>query len=120
MVSYNLGDPREYRAFYGKLKTALNKGDKKTVASMVKYPLRVNGGEEHKIPRIRSQADLIAQYDRIFTPELVTAIVKEDYENVIARDIGVGLAGGLLWFTGACVDKACSRRAIKVITVNMP
>nr|MBF0685315.1 hypothetical protein [Pseudomonas sp.] len=120
MVSFNLGNPQEYRAFYAKLKAALGKGDKQTVAAMVNYPLRVNGDKEHKIPRIRTKADLVAHYDRIFTPELVAAIVKEDYEDVIARDIGVGLANGSLWFTGACVDKACKRRAIKVITVNMP
>src|SRR5437763_851998 len=70
-----LDSDREVEEFFLSFREAIANGDKKSVASMVSYPIRVTlvSGQRKKI---RSVAGFIAEYHRIFDNEFRRVIAK--------------------------------------------
>ena len=75
---------------------AVKRGDKKAVAGMVAYPIKV------QLPtgpqRLRSAAELVANYDAIFSPRYRDAIAAAMPRNMFVRDQGIMLGQGEVWF----------------------
>lgn len=111
-----LGNPAEFRTFLNRLKKAVAASDKRTLAKMMKYPLRVTRDDL----KISTEKDFIDNYDLIFTPPVVAAVKKQSYGDLFVRDQGASVGNGEIWFTGVCADKSCNRRIPKVVTVNAP
>jgi len=107
------GDHRPYRAFFTDLKAAVVAGNKQAVVAMVSYPLTVKTGG--KAVSLRSAQDLLARYDQVVTARVTAAVRKQTYETLFARDTGVMIGDGEVWFSGICSDNACRRRTVKVI-----
>lgn len=107
------GDHKPYRAFFTDLKAAVEAGNKQAVAAMVSYPLTVKTGGKNV--SLRSAQDLLARYDQVVTARVVAAVRKQTYEGLFARDTGVMIGDGELWFSGICSDNACQRRTVKII-----
>lgn len=75
---------------------AVKRADKKAVAALIAYPIRVqvNGGAK----RLRGPADLVAHYDAIFSPVYRAAIANALPRNMFVRDQGIMLGNGEAWF----------------------
>jgi len=107
------GNHKPYRAFFTDLKAAIVAGNKQAVAAMVAYPLTVKiGGKDVSL---RSTQDLLARYDQVVTARVVAAARTQTYETLFARDTGVMIGDGEIWFSGICSDNACRRQTVKVI-----
>lgn len=75
---------------------AVKQGDKKTVASLISYPIKVGLSSGSK--SLRGPSDLIANYDAIFSPRYREAILNALPRNMFARDQGIMLGRGEVWF----------------------
>lgn len=84
--------------------------DYASVAAMVKYPLTVysSGGRSRTY---RDAAALSANYARVFTPEVKTAVAAAKADDLFSRDQGVMIGNGEIWMNEI-------RASMKIITVN--
>lgn len=86
-------------AFESKVKTFLSAvaaNDKLAVASAVAFPLNANHGNSHRV--FKNRAQFLANYDQIFTARF-RAVLKDCVpHNMFARDQGVMLGTGQVWF----------------------
>src|SRR5690606_22956233 len=73
-----LGNPAEFRQFFDQLKSAVDAGDKQTLAKMMNYPLRVS---DDKLS-IRTEKDFISHYDKIFAPSVIAVVKKQTYADL--------------------------------------
>ena len=83
---------RGARAFWD----AVKRGDRQVVAALVAYPITIRLGE--RPVKIANAADFVVRYDEIFTPAFRDAVVKALPRNMFARDQGVMLGNGQVWF----------------------
>lgn len=75
---------------------AVKRGDRKAVAALVAYPIKVRLPAGTK--RLRGPADLLANYDAIFSPRYREAIANAMPRNMFVRDQGIMLGSGEAWF----------------------
>jgi hypothetical protein len=75
---------------------AVKRGDKKTVAALIKYPINVvvKGG----IKNIGGPKELLSHYDKIFSTRYRDAIAKAIPRNMFVRYDGIMLGDGQVWF----------------------
>lgn len=76
--------------------TAVKQGDKETVAVQISYPIKVNLAGKRQ--RLNGPQQLLVNYDKIFHPDFRQAIVSALPRNMFARDQGIMLGGGEVWF----------------------
>ena len=79
-----------------RFRDAVVKGDKEMAASSIRYPIRVRVGTA--VRSIRSRQELISNYDAIFQPAYRQAIAAALPRNMFARDQGIMLGNGQVWF----------------------
>jgi len=90
--------PEEARAFLRDLKQAAAADDRERLAGMVRYPLRVYGpGEPHTYG---TAAALLADFGKVFTPGVKSAIADATYGSLFIRDQGAMIGDGEIWFEG--------------------
>jgi len=75
---------------------AVTMGDKATVASLVDYPVKVHVAGA--LRTIRNRKELMSRYDAIFSPAYRKAISQAMPRNMFARDQGIMLGRGEVWF----------------------
>jgi len=75
---------------------AVKRKDKRTVASLILYPIAVGISNGTKL--INSPNELITNYNAIFSPRYRKAIVNALPRNMFVRDQGVMLGNGEVWF----------------------
>jgi len=84
-----------FEARAGQFLTAVVRGDRAAAASAVSYPLRINGAR----PRtIRDRAQLLAQWDAIFSPALIAALRKAVPHEMFVRQGMAMVEDGTVWF----------------------
>ena len=88
----------DVRAFVENLQGAIRSNDKGRVASLIHYPLRVTYFYGDRVLRIQSKTQFVANYDKIMTESLKTAILNESPPGVFIRDDGATLINGAIWF----------------------
>ena len=113
-------------AFLAKVQDALKRHDREAVASRVRYPLLVTAdGKMH----IRSRAQFLADYDRVFTPKVRAAILKANADDVWGNANGFMVSGGVIWFDAiiprneqpdVSAPDYWKKYPFKIITVNPP
>lgn len=79
------------------IKTAVQADDKKALANLMDYPVRVNrdrkdGGNS----KIKNAAGFVKQYDKLFTVARKKAVL--DNKEIFCNYQGGMIAGGFLWF----------------------
>jgi len=79
-----------------RFRDAVIKGDKRTVASAVRYPIQVKIAGHPKT--IRTARELISEYDLVFSPEFKKSIATAIPHNMFVRDVGIMLGNGEVWF----------------------
>lgn len=75
---------------------AVRKGDRETVARQIAYP--VNVSMKGMMRTIRNADELVRNYDAIFTMKYRQAILDAAPLHMFARDQGVSMGDGLVWF----------------------
>jgi hypothetical protein len=111
-------------AFLAKFQDALKSNNREAVASLVNYPLLV---PDEAGKRIRSRVQLLASFDRIFTPPIRNAILKGTPDDVWGNYRGFMIGSGVIWFDSIVPSNAhpnpsapdyWTKYPFKVITVN--
>jgi hypothetical protein len=93
-------------AFVAKLQAAIKANDRDAVVELIAFPLRVNSGGTSRLYR---DADAVERdFDRIFTPKVRKAILKQRRDHIFVRDQGAMIGEGEVWFDRSCPDAACS------------
>jgi hypothetical protein len=110
-------------AFLAKFQAALQSNNREAVAMLVNYPLLVTGGTGRT--HVRSRAQLLASFPRIFTPAVRSAILKATPDDVWSNDQGFMIGDGVIWFDGIVPRNQAVRPStpdakypFKIITVN--
>jgi hypothetical protein len=113
-------------AFLAKFQDALKRNDREAVASLVNYPLLAT--PDDKI-HIRSRAQLLANFDRVFNPPVRATILKATADDVWGNVHGFMVGRGVIWFDGIIPRNAhpdpsapdyWKKYPFKIITVNPP
>jgi hypothetical protein len=105
-------------SFVGKLQKAVGAGDRAAVAAMVRYPLRVNHDPTHHV-NLATAADLLKQYDAVFTPGIRQSITKQTAAKLTGGRDGVMIDGGRLWIGSACDRSQPPKCKLGVTSVNL-
>lgn len=92
------GAHKPYHDFFVALQAAVKAHDKAAVAAMVDYPIEVHVGG-HKV-KIHDPAHFEKDYAQIMTQKIVDAVGKQTYPTLFARDQGVMIGDGEVWFSG--------------------
>jgi hypothetical protein len=85
-------------AFFRDLQSALRKDDRKAIAAMVDYPVRVS--LNHKRVRVRGSEQLLAHFDEIFDKDVRCSILEATEKDVWGNWEGFMVGRGAIWFDG--------------------
>lgn len=92
------GEHARYHTFFDALKKAVSEGDKAAVAAMVDYPFQARIGG--KSVKIRDAAHFVADYDKVVTAKVKSALHAQSYDSLFANWQGVMVGDGEIWFSG--------------------
>lgn len=107
---------KEVKDLYLKFQRAVVEDDRKTVASLINYPLNVNFPTDkpnRNYTLIKNKKIFLDVYDRIFHKKLIEFIAridveKEDEEDIWARYDGIAVGRGVIWIGVYCYKRDCS------------
>jgi hypothetical protein len=108
-----LGDAAQYEKVFNAFKTAVVAGDRPAVVEEVRFPLNISGGK-----KITGPGEFQRNYEKIITPAVVKAVSAQEFGKVFVNQQGVMIGDGQAWLNGQCLDKACTRTEVKVITIQ--
>lgn len=108
----------EVLSFLTRLQKAVGAGDRTTVAALIKYPLRVNHNEKRH-ESITTSAQLLKQYDAIFTPKIRQSIVKQTPAKLTGGRDGVAIDAGAVWLNSSCDRSQPPKCKMGVSSVNL-
>lgn len=108
-----LGDAAQYEKVFNAFKTAVVGGDRAAVVEEVHFPLNIADGK-----KITSPGEFQRNYEKIITPAVVKAVSEQDFGKVFVNQQGVMIGNGQVWLNGQCLDPACTKTEVKVITIQ--
>jgi len=82
-------DVRGLKLFLKKLQQWVMNNDKEKLAAAIRYPLK----------EIKTEEELIAAYDRVFTKEVKLSFATINFNQVFRNQKGVMTEGGKVWIT---------------------
>ncbi|MBA0449591.1 hypothetical protein [Stenotrophomonas maltophilia] len=108
-----LGDAAQYETVFNAFKAAVVGGDRAAVVEEVHFPLNIAGGK-----KITGPGEFQRGYEKIITPAVVKAVSEQDFGKVFVNQQGVMIGDGQVWLNGQCLDQACTKTEVKVITIQ--
>ncbi|MBH1568265.1 hypothetical protein I5U58_12925 [Stenotrophomonas maltophilia] len=108
-----LGDAAQFEKVFNAFKAAVVGGDRAAVVEEVRFPLNVGGGK-----KITGPGEFQRNYEKIITPAVVKAVSEQDFGKVFVNQQGVMIGSGQVWWNGQCLDQACTKTEVKVITIQ--
>ncbi|QNR97676.1 hypothetical protein ICJ04_01795 [Stenotrophomonas sp. 169] len=111
-----LGDADSYERVFKALQQGVASEDRAAVATLMRYPLRVETAAGKR--EIADAAAFQRDYAQIITTPVAQAIAAQSFDTVFANQQGVMIGSGQVWLNGTCVDQACSRSDVKVVTIQ--
>ncbi|ARQ88384.1 MULTISPECIES: hypothetical protein [Stenotrophomonas] len=108
-----LGDAAQYEKVFNAFRTAVVGGDRAAVVEEVRFPLNIAGGK-----KITGPGEFQRNYEKIITPAVVKAVSEQDFGKVFVNQQGVMIGDGQVWLNGQCLDQACTKTEVKVITIQ--
>lgn len=108
-----LGDAAQYETVFNAFQKAVNGGDRAAVVEEVRFPLNIANGA-----KITGPGEFQRNYERILTPAVRKAIAAQKFDDVMVNQQGVMIGDGQVWLNGSCLDQACSRTEVKVVTIQ--
>jgi len=112
-IDQALGDAAQYEAVFNAFQKAVNGGDRAAVVEEVRFPLNIANGA-----KITGPGEFQRNYERILTPAVRKAIAAQKFDDVMVNQQGVMIGDGQVWLNGTCLDQACSRTEVKVVTIQ--
>lgn len=103
-------DARKVHAVIEELQEAIARGDTRTVAARVRYPLRVNTSEGARL--VPDAAALLADFERIFPLEIRAALAKCPRSALFSSPEGVMVGSGDVWLAPATPENPEPRLAV--------
>jgi hypothetical protein len=114
-------DDREVETFYLNFQKAVADDDRKRVAHMMHYPLRVNFHSDalkRDYRLIRSRNAFLRVYVRIFSHALKKFIAKTTVKDIWGNYHGIATPGGEIWIGVFCTREDCDSYYLKVRTIE--
>ncbi|WP_099487978.1 hypothetical protein [Stenotrophomonas maltophilia] len=108
-----LGDAAQFEKVFNAFKAAVVGGDRAAVVEQVRFPLNISGGK-----KITGPGEFQRNYEKIITPAVVKAVSGQDFGKVFVNQQGVMIGSGQVWLNGQCLDQACTKIEVKVITIQ--
>ncbi|ENE1253208.1 hypothetical protein ABM187_003418 [Stenotrophomonas maltophilia] len=108
-----LGDAAQYEKVFNAFRTAVVGGDRAAVVEEVRFPLNIADGK-----KITGPGEFQRNYEKIITPAVVKAVSEQDFGKVFVNQQGVMIGDGQVWLNGQCLDQACKKTEVKVITIQ--
>ncbi|MDR2960689.1 MAG: hypothetical protein LBV10_14205 [Stenotrophomonas sp.] len=108
-----LGDAAQYEKVFNAFKTAVVGGDRAAVVEEVHFPLNIADGK-----KITGPGEFQRNYEKIITPAVVKAVSEQDFGKVFVNQQGVMIGNGQVWLNGQCLDPACTKTEVRVITIQ--
>lgn len=90
------GSYDEIVAFGHALKSAALRGDRRAIAGMMRYPLRVNTGPGRRVV-IPNEAAFLQRYRTLFGPALTPELERLQPDNVFCREGMAMIGNGFVW-----------------------
>lgn len=104
-------DARVVHHFIAELQERAQKGDRASIAKMVRFPLPVHSREGTLT--LENEADLIARFDGIFGPAIVNIVLKCPRSGLYCDARGVMIGSGEVWL-------APEETEPRIIALNLP
>ncbi|WP_146185735.1 hypothetical protein [Limnohabitans sp. 2KL-1] len=109
--------PHHTLTFAQEVQMAVRANDVGQLSSLTSFPLQVNLSSGRSIRMTRSH--FYRYFSQVFTPQVRTAVEKQNLNTVLETQQGAMYSVGDVWFSSVCVDKSCSHRALKIMMVNV-
>jgi hypothetical protein len=93
-------------------------GHKEKLASLVYYPITINGFDGKNSKEIRNAEEFIANYEKIVTPKWKDIILSQEPARLFTNWQGVMVSRGELWFTPICIDQGCQNVKLYIIAIS--
>ena len=111
---------QEVETFFLNFKEAVGKSEKRKVAGMVSYPIRVTLKSGRRM-RLANQAAFIRYYDQVLHEEFKQLIAATETKDLWAKSAGVATPRGEVWFSGiGKPNQPEDVYEIKIIALNGP
>lgn len=111
-----LGEPAVYEKAILAFQQAVAQKDAATVASMIQFPFKTH--VENRPATIRDNAEFIAKYGQIVTPQMAEAITQQRYSDLFVNQKGVMFGSGQAWLNGVCKDDKCEAFDVRVVALQ--
>jgi hypothetical protein len=117
-IDSSLGDHGKYEPLIHDFQTAVVNSDKDAVARMVHYPFGATIDGKTRV--IKDPAGFVANYDRIFTPDIVQVVREQKYGDLFVNYKGIMFGSGQVWINGICAKNSrnCEQFEAKVVTIQ--
>ncbi len=109
-------EDKEVEVFFLSFKDAVGKGDRKKVASLVQFPVRVTLSSGRRM-RIKTATEFLRNYNQIFGAELKKLIAETEVKDLWAKSAGVATPRGEVWISGI-VPNGQENYIIRIIAIN--
>jgi hypothetical protein len=111
------GSPKAIRAIVTQLQVAVRNDERRTVATLVMFPLAIKNGQLG-VTSVSSVAVFMKVYPSVFTKRLRDALLKENPDSVIVGGGTVTLAEGriVIGYRCATADSSSCRTGVTEVT----
>lgn len=107
----------EIAAFVTSLKAAVASGDRKSVADLSSFPLRVNISAGRW--RLLDRSAFLAEYPKLVSPGTRAVILGQDPGTVFENYQGIMFGQGEVWASGVCPgQRICTDAKLKIAVIN--
>ena len=107
----------EVESFLDSLKAAVEIDDRRAVASMVRYPIRVQ--LDSRATMIASAADFVSRYPDIVNGNVKGAVLAQESAELFVNWQGVMVGRGEVWFSAVYEDPRVDEKYhLKIIAIN--
>ena len=111
---------REVEVFFSSFKEAVAKNDKRKVAAMMSYPIKIYLPSNRTV-KISNSARFIKLYDQIFDNKFKELIAATEFKDLWAKYSGVATPRGEIWINGIVKNpKFEDEYEIKITALNGP
>jgi hypothetical protein len=104
--------------FLLEIQDSLRTDNKEKLASLVYYPITINGFEGNDDKEIQNAEEFTANYEKIVTPEWKDIVLSQEPARLFTNWQGIMVSRGELWFTPVCVDQSCQEAKLYIVTIN--
>ena len=115
-IESNFGDAEPFVDAFDAIRAAVEAGDAETFASWISYPFRVTVDGEAYV--FEGEYGVVDHYESMMTDEIKTAILDQQYRDLLVNAEGVMFGDGQLWLSAICQNEPCDSFDVRIITVQ--